>query len=192
MCKSKLYGGMGFRQLHEFNLALLGKQGWRLTMNPDSLVSMIYKARYYPEGNFLNAKIGASPSFIWRSIMAAQELVIKGLGCRVGNGTSVPILNNPWLPDTINPYVNSASEALEGQMVLALMVTNEQRWDIDLIQDLFDSRDANLIMAIPLHSNEDDRWYWRKEKCGVYSVKSAYTLIQESKTYQQVVGNTKF
>lgn len=32
-------GGLGFRRVHEFNLALLAKQGWRLLTDPSSLVS---------------------------------------------------------------------------------------------------------------------------------------------------------
>lgn len=37
--KSKLKGGMGFRNLHTFNLAMLAKQGWRLLSNPHSLIA---------------------------------------------------------------------------------------------------------------------------------------------------------
>lgn len=70
LCKSKMYGGMGFRQLQEFNLALLGKQGWRLITKLESLVARIYKARYYPHGRFLNAEVGSNPNFIWRNIFA--------------------------------------------------------------------------------------------------------------------------
>ena len=47
MCKSKMNGGIGFRNLQAFNLAMLAKQGWRLISNPNSLVAQIYKARYY-------------------------------------------------------------------------------------------------------------------------------------------------
>lgn len=48
----KIEGGMGFRKLQDFNVALLGKQGWRLVTNIDSLVEKVYIARYYPEGLF--------------------------------------------------------------------------------------------------------------------------------------------
>jgi hypothetical protein len=37
IARPKAWGGMGFRELHLFNLALLGKQGWRLITNPQSL-----------------------------------------------------------------------------------------------------------------------------------------------------------
>lgn len=49
-CKDK--GGMGFRNLYAFNLAMLGKQGWKLVANPDALVSKNFKAKYYPRGIF--------------------------------------------------------------------------------------------------------------------------------------------
>lgn len=59
MSYSKMYGGLGFRNLHEFNIALLGKQGWRLVTNSTSLVARIFKAKYYPNDSFLSAKIRA-------------------------------------------------------------------------------------------------------------------------------------
>jgi hypothetical protein len=45
---SKALGGMGFRDLHCLNKALLAKQVWRLWEGSDSLVARIMKAKYYP------------------------------------------------------------------------------------------------------------------------------------------------
>jgi hypothetical protein len=46
-------GGMGFRDMHAFNLALLGKQGWRLLTSPNSLCAQVLKGRYYPDRGFM-------------------------------------------------------------------------------------------------------------------------------------------
>nr|GMC82641.1 uncharacterized protein LOC109164714 [Ipomoea batatas] len=34
---------------------------------PESLVAWVFKARYHPKPNFLEAKLGCNPSFIWRN-----------------------------------------------------------------------------------------------------------------------------
>ena len=59
----KNQGGMGFRDIHRFNLALLAKQAWHLLDNPDSLCASILREKYYPDGDLLNAKIRKGSSF---------------------------------------------------------------------------------------------------------------------------------
>lgn len=44
LCAPKSDGGLGFRNLHLFNTALLAKQSWRLLTNPHSLFYRIFKA----------------------------------------------------------------------------------------------------------------------------------------------------
>ena len=41
LCYPKNEGGMGFRDFHSFNLAMLAKQGWRLINEPESLCARI-------------------------------------------------------------------------------------------------------------------------------------------------------
>lgn len=43
MCVKKSNGGLGFRDLRDFNIALLGKQGWKFMLHPNSLVSIVIK-----------------------------------------------------------------------------------------------------------------------------------------------------
>ncbi|KAL8092543.1 hypothetical protein AgCh_034709 [Apium graveolens] len=178
MCKQKSQGGMGFRKLRDFNIVLVGKQGWRLITNETSLVSRIYKARYYPNHSFLTATVGKNPSYVWRSIMEAQVLLKKGAVRRVGSGLSISIQDDPWLPDTHGPYIHTRSEAIKGRTISSLMVPGRMEWDVDLINDIFEERDANLILTIPLRHNENDTWFWNKEKLGGYTAKSAYAAIQ--------------
>ena len=61
-------GGMSFKSLHVFNLAMLGKQGWCIMTNPSSLIAPIYKAKYFPRCDFLSAKLGHKPNYVWRSL----------------------------------------------------------------------------------------------------------------------------
>lgn len=64
MARLKFCGGLGFKKLREFNLAIVGKQAWRLLSNPDSVVAKLLKAKYFPV-SFLDSKMDNNPSFIW-------------------------------------------------------------------------------------------------------------------------------
>ena len=44
-------GGLGFPDLHLFNLALPGKQGWNLLTKPHTLVARVFKEKYFPLGD---------------------------------------------------------------------------------------------------------------------------------------------
>ncbi|KAM2832420.1 hypothetical protein COP1_032373 [Malus domestica] len=56
LCKSKQEGGLGFRDLYAFNLALLAKQAWHFLHNPEALVYRVFKARYFLATDFLEAQ----------------------------------------------------------------------------------------------------------------------------------------
>jgi hypothetical protein len=63
ICQRKEKGGLGFRDLHLFNLAMLARQGWRLVQNPDSLCAQILRAKYAAGGSLLQAKEGPGISY---------------------------------------------------------------------------------------------------------------------------------
>lgn len=74
LSKHKTAGGMGFRDFRDFDIAMLGKQGWYFLTNPGSMVSRLFQAKYFPKCNLLDAKVGNNPSYVWRSIWEAKSL----------------------------------------------------------------------------------------------------------------------
>ena len=98
MCIPKALTGMGFKLLKHFNLAPLAKQGWRLQVGQNSLVYQVLKAKYFPTYDFIHAYLGKKQSYVWRSIMATQEIVQKGFCWRVGNGRQIRVWEDSWVP----------------------------------------------------------------------------------------------
>jgi hypothetical protein len=58
MTYPKALGGMGFRDLHSFNLAMIAKQGWNIMTKPQTLVARLFKAMYFPNSSLFDSKIG--------------------------------------------------------------------------------------------------------------------------------------
>lgn len=74
----KCWGGVGFRNMHAFNLAVLGKQAWKFIVEPNSLVSRVFQSKYFAQGNFLQAPLGHNPSYAWRSLWSSKIVVQDG------------------------------------------------------------------------------------------------------------------
>ncbi|KAH9754586.1 reverse transcriptase domain-containing protein [Citrus sinensis] len=179
MCKPKSVGGIGFKKIHDFNIAMLGKQCWKLMTDPHSLVARILKARYYPRSSFTDASVGFNPSYTWRSLMAAKNFVVNGSRIQIGDGQQVQLSKDPWLPDVHNGFITSElDESLATATVDCLMVPGQRSWDYDLITDVFNSRDAGLILQVPLSARQNaDRWYWLVDPKGQFTVRSCYELL---------------
>lgn len=95
MCQSKNEGGIGFKDLHTFDLALLAKQGWQIIQSPATLAAKLLKAKYFPHGSFMHACPGKRPSYLWRSILEGQKVLECGVRYRVGSGANIKFWDDP-------------------------------------------------------------------------------------------------
>ncbi|XP_019171080.1 PREDICTED: uncharacterized protein LOC109166642 [Ipomoea nil] len=156
---------------------MLGKQAWRFLTKPESLAAKLYKARYYPKTDFIDATVGNNPSYCWRSIMAAHGLVCGGIRRRIGNGESTLIGKDPWLLDLDYKIHTVLPHNIYEAGVSCLIDQDTRTWDLDILNDIFDPIDVNRIRRVLVCLGYEDSWYWYKEHNGSYSVKSAYRSV---------------
>lgn len=173
-------GGLGYRDLHMFNLAMLARQGWRLLMDPNSLCAQVLRARYFPDGQILNVSEKPGISYSWRSIVRGIDALRQGLIWRVGDGTMIDIWMDPWLPygTSRRPITPRGQTVLRRVSELINPTTGD--WDKELIEDIFWEEDRQHILAIPLKEDAEDVLAWHYDKKGVFSVKSAYHVLQDA------------
>ena len=181
MCKPKSQGGIGFKNLQAFNLALLAKQAWRILTNPSSLAARILKVKYFPFCDILHANLGGSPSFTWRSIFNNLEVLRSGTRWRVGNGRLIHIWDDIWLPNPLTYKVISTPCPLEDYPMVSSLIDPVTRWwKMETVCDLFFPFEARMILKIPLNCNlPEDKLIWMGNKKVEVIVKSAYFIANK-------------
>ncbi|XP_031101990.1 uncharacterized protein LOC116005896 [Ipomoea triloba] len=118
----KTCGGLGFKKIREFNIALLAKQGWRLLTTPSSLVGRLLKAKYFPSCDFLDAQIGNNPSYIWRRVTELYDATVSSLLDEQGKW-DLEILHDLFKPEDV-PRILATP--------ISLALSDSWRWRRDI------------------------------------------------------------
>ncbi|CAL8993020.1 unnamed protein product, partial [Prunus brigantina] len=169
-------GGLGFIDLVCFNLAILAKVGWRILGQPQSLLGRVLHDKYHPGVGFLEARLGRKVSWGWRRLLQGRRILVAGLRWRVGNGESIRVAEDPWLPQ---PYTFKTSSRHPDLPVIVadLIDPGLKTWRCELISRLFTPNEARLITSLPISRwGCPDRLMWHFHKQGVYTVRSGYDL----------------
>ena len=77
LCQSELDGGLGFKDMECFNMALLAKQWWRLVHNENSLCYKVLKEKYFPHSSINQAKGGGNDSYLWGSLFEGKKVLTR-------------------------------------------------------------------------------------------------------------------
>ena len=182
MCMPKDQGDLGFQDLRSFNLALLAKQGWRLQTNSTSLFSRVYKAKCFPQCNFDEATIGWNPSYAWRSLMATQGVIRRGM-------SQIRVWRDKWIPRPSTYKVITLEMPSSNDALICELINRETKeWGRDKIEQWFLLEDRDEILGIPFSTTSNrDRIIWAENRSEKFSVKSAYILgLEEQKQLAMV------
>ena len=158
----KMEGGMGFRDLNTFNLVLLAKQGWKIQQNPNSLVHRVLKAKYFTGSSFREVQLGYRPSYVWRSIMATKDLIVRGFRWVIGNGERVHIWEDIWIPSSDSFRVVSPRGLSTNFVLVSSLINRETRgWDVNSVRNTFLPHEAEIVLGIPISPTlPDDSLVW--------------------------------
>ena len=185
LCCRKRKGGLGYRDLHLFNLAMLARQGWRLITDPDSRCAQVLHAKYFPDGDSLAVEEKQGVSYSWRSILRGFGALKDGLIWRVGDGSKINIWRDPWIPNKITRRPCTPRGRTVVNKVSDLINPITGIWDEELVRDVFWPEDAGLILSIPLIPGYEDFLAWHYDPRGVFSVKSAYHVLEDKREQQK-------
>ncbi|GAU16642.1 hypothetical protein TSUD_325920 [Trifolium subterraneum] len=185
----KTHGGLGFRNFEAFNKAMVAKQAWNIVQNPNSLVAKLIKARYFPHSSLFEAPLGYNPSFAWRSMWHARQILSFGCRWRIGSGDNIRVMHDLWLRGSADKWVPSPQPAGVYQLsVRDLLHDNYKAWNIVKVRNLFSGDVAKKILETPLVSSvREDKVVWEEERNGCYSVKSDYRLAM-----RYIIGSDKY
>jgi len=186
LCKRKQKGGLGYRDLHLFNLAMLARQGWRLIMEPNLLCAQVLRAKYFQNGDPLTASEKPGISYTWRSILRGLQALKKGLIWRVGDGSSINIWSDAWIPNGVLRRPVTPRGRIVYNKVSDLIDPHSGTWDEELIKEIFWEEDVKHILSIPIKHGREDTLAWHFDNKGIFSVKSAYHVLEDAKERDQI------
>ncbi|CAN7095354.1 unnamed protein product [Brassica rapa subsp. narinosa] len=180
MARPKFLGGLGFKNLEDYNDSLLAKLSWRIHSKPNSLLAQVLKGKYFPDCSFLESKEISGSSHGWTSILAGLKVLHKGVGFVVGNGHDISVWSDNWL-STSKPMAPIGPPTFSNQhlMVQDLLEPGTNEWDLQKIRQHLPHYEESIRLLITSVSAPSDRVVWLPESSGEYTTKSGYKRIFE-------------
>lgn len=185
MCLPKSQGGLGFRDIKQFNMAMLGKQGWRLMVSPESLCARVLKGKYYHNCDFMSATKKKNASHAWRAILADRKVLQMGCIRRIGDGSATNIWRDQWLPGCVGLKPLCRKDGAMAEQVSELISTDGLSWDNAALDQNLIPLDAAVARRIPLGHSTTDEWAWSGVRHGLYTIKSGYRMLAAAEAQQR-------
>jgi hypothetical protein len=107
-----------------------------------------------------------------------------GLVKRIGDEASTDIWNSNWIPrdHSLRPFCCTNTTEVAPRFVSDLICPITRTWKVDALEKFFLPMDVQAIQQIPIsYIRRPDFLAWHYERTGVFSVRSAYRMLMETK-----------
>ena len=145
------------------------------------MVHKVFKAKYFMDSPFEEAQLGRRPSYAWRSIVAAKQVIDRGPRWCIGNGESVSIWKDRWIPKLKSFKATSPHAVHQNEeRVSSLLDVVSRCWDVPKVRAMFLPHEAVVILSIRISFRlPEDSMCWAWSLNGKFLVKSAYLVAQK-------------
>ena len=92
------------------------------------------------------AELGSNPSFVWRSLLVARDIIYVGSQWRVGDGRDIGVFTHKQLPHTPTPLHEGALDI----RVRELIDEDSRQWDRGKLEAMFTQDTVQEIMIVRL------------------------------------------
>ncbi|CAA7055148.1 unnamed protein product [Microthlaspi erraticum] len=175
MVESKRDGGLGFRDLQNFNDTLLAKLSWRVLNQPNCLLARVLLNKYCHETTFLDCDVSTTASHGWRGICIGRDLLKPNLGMTIGDGTTTRIWTDPWLSlDEQSRPMGPHPQHAEETKVESLLSPTTGEWDREKIRAILPSHEKQILELRTSKLGGTDKLIWLHTEDGNYTAKSGY------------------
>jgi ribonuclease HI len=168
--------------MHEFNLSLITKLGWKMITHTDCLWVNQLQKKYIRYGDFLSSPISSSASWLWKGIQKIKPILLAGTCHRVSRSLAAPIWTSNWVP-TIPSFKPGPkfpfNKHLPALLVRDLIDPTLHIWKSSAIHNLFDSISAKEILKIRISDEIGTNYLWTPSTTGKFTVSSAYRFLTE-------------
>ncbi|KAK4382048.1 hypothetical protein Sango_2910500 [Sesamum angolense] len=133
ICSKRFEGGLGFRDFRHFNTALLAKQALRIISEPTCILSKVMEVGYFHTTSFFEVRKSWNTSYAWQGIFGTGRLIEKGCRWLVGDGRSIRIWHDRWVPREYMFKVISPPSILDRHATVSQLRSDSGRGTTDTL-----------------------------------------------------------
>ena len=190
-------GGLGIKDINNFNMVLLGKWEWNLRQHKRELRAKVLESKYGGLRGLAEVDRVGYKSIWWRDLQKALtnshqgQLIQKGMKWKVDSGDQIKFWEDKWIGEEdslAEKYPRLYLISLQQHQVIRSMGMHKDigwEWNLTWRRPLFENEidsAVNFLTDIAdkaIQQQGIDAWVWSGDPADHYSTQTAYNMLGE-------------